>query len=266
MLIDFSKEEFDIIVQAGQSNSEGCGLGDAATPFVPNYNTWFLNSDYSLYMEQKGKSPLSPAHDCYITIAQEKVVGNCIIGDFSLSFSAEYINNGRLDTGRKLLIIRSAVGGTGFSDSRWGASDDLFLRMLDMIRTAITLNPQNRLVAFLWHQGETDAMFNVDKDTHYKNLKKLIEIVRNTFECNELPFIAADFVNQWKTDNMVICKPVVEAIREVCSTIGNAGFVETAELQSNDQRLGNEDTIHFCREAIDQLGVKYFKAFMELRP
>ena len=29
MLRDFSKEAFDIIIQAGQSNAEGCGLGPA---------------------------------------------------------------------------------------------------------------------------------------------------------------------------------------------------------------------------------------------
>ena len=35
-LRDFSKEKFDIIVLAGQSNGEGLGYGDASRPSKPN--------------------------------------------------------------------------------------------------------------------------------------------------------------------------------------------------------------------------------------
>ena len=46
MLKDFSKEEFDIIIQAGQSNSEGCGVGDVENPYTPNDSIWYLNNDF----------------------------------------------------------------------------------------------------------------------------------------------------------------------------------------------------------------------------
>ena len=73
------------------------------------------------------------------------------------------IESGKLKPGRKLLIIRAAIGGTGFSDERWGMTDDLYLRMIEMIKTALELNSKNKLAAFLWHQGETDAILNVKK-------------------------------------------------------------------------------------------------------
>lgn len=246
MLRDFSKEDFDIIIQAGQSNSEGCGLGDAENPYSANDNIWYLNNDFS------------------ISMAQERILGNSIVGDFSLSFAREYVESGKLMTGRKVLIIRAAVGGTGFLDNRWKPNDDLYLRMIEMIKTAISMNTKNKLVVFLWHQGETDASLNADFQTHYNNLSTLINNVRTIFDCENLPFIAGDFVQHWKTENMEICTPVINAIKEVCLTIGNSAFVETTGLQSNDQKIGNQDTIHFCREALYQLGMKYFSAFENL--
>ncbi len=246
MLKDFSKEQFDIVLQAGQSNSEGSGIGNALKPFQPSEDIWYLNNDFT------------------ISKAQELVSGNNIVGNFSLSFAGEYANKGVLDKGRKLLIIRAAVGGTGFLDKRWGMQDDLFLRMMEMIKTALVLNSQNRLVTFLWHQGETDAILKADYKTHYKNLSALINSVRYTFDCDKLPFLAADFVKQWKNDNYELCEPVVNAMQDICGSIGNAQFIDSEGLQSNDQKLGNGDTIHFCRESLNQLGSLYFNAFCKI--
>jgi len=246
MLRDFSQEQFDIVIQAGQSNSEGCGLGAATAPFVPSSDILYLQNDFS------------------ICAAHEYVAGNEIVGNFSLAFCTEYINSGKLQLGRKILIIRAAVGGTGFLDHHWGLSDDLYLRMMDLIQTALELNSENRLIALLWHQGETDAIMNADQPTHFNHLSTMINSVRNLFACQDLPFIAGDFVSQWKNDNLAICLPVIAAMKDVCASIGQARFVETDELQSNDQKIGNLDTIHFCREAIDQLGVKYFNAYCDI--
>lgn len=246
MLRDFSKEEFDIILQAGQSNSEGCGLGKATQPFAQNGDVFYMNNDLS------------------ISLAQERVWANDVVAEYSLSFCTRYIEDNRLQSGRKILVVRAAVGGTGFLDNRWGMTDDLFLRMMEMTKTALELNPKNRLVAFLWHQGETDAIYNADKKTHFNNLSNLLNAVRTEFNCPDLPFVAGDFVKHWKMDNIGICTPVIDAIKETCEVAGNAKFVYTDELLSNDQAINNEDTIHFCRESINELGLKYYKAFTEI--
>ena len=246
MVKDFSSEQFDIVIQAGQSNSEGCGLGDTSTPFIPNEKILYMHGDFS------------------ISIAQAHTWDTVPIGNFSLSFATEYVSKGKLQEGRKLLVLRTAVGGTGFSDKRWGIGDDLFTRMMDMTKTALALNTKNKLVALLWHQGETDAGNNVSRDVHYKNLTTLVNTVRSTFNCDNLPFIAGDFVNEWKIANLSICEPVVTAIKDTCADIGNAKFVETSELLSNNQQVGNEDTIHFSKDALDKLGRKYFEAFCEI--
>lgn len=249
MLKDFTKEAFDVIIQAGQSNAEGCGLGPVDVPYQTTDKIWA--------MEQNGT----------IGIAAEQVCGNDVRSNFALSFADEYVKAGLLKAGRKVLILRTAVGGTGFLDNRWKPQDDLFIQMTDMIRTALALNVDNRLICLIWHQGETDAVYNASYDVHYENLFTLVKLTRETFRAPELPFIAADFVHQWRDDNAGICAPVLDAIRAVCRDCGNAAFVETDGLLSNrqqseqDGRTVIDDTIHFSRRALYTLGKRYFDAY-----
>ncbi len=243
MLRDFTKEQYDIILQAGQSNSEGYGFGEASQPYEPVDEVHYLNSDGS------------------ISVAQETVRENWTVGNFALSFCRRYIAGGRLKPGRKLLVVRAALGGTAFLDNRWGMKDDLYLQMLEMTRTALSLNPLNRLAAFLWHQGESDAWLNAGYQVHYNHVYQMVTSVRKLFDCESLPFIAGDMVQQWISENSAICKPVTEAMRDLCREIGNAAFVESEGLESNKQKIGIEDTIHFCRESLYQLGERYFEAY-----
>lgn len=248
MLHDFKKDAFDVIIQAGQSNAEGYGVGDVDEPYAPCDSVWYLNIDRT------------------IVCAAEETDGNYVRTNFSLAFAKEYIDGGKLKDGRKLLIIRAAAGGTGFSDHRWGMNEDLYLRMMDMIRTAVELNPENRLVAFLWHQGEADSVWHADYDKHYNNLRILVQSVRDTFNAPELPFIAGDFVYHWRDENADVCAPVLKAIRSVCADMNNCAFVETDGLKSNWQELGDirPDPIHFSRRASYELGKRYYEAFKRI--
>ena len=73
MLKDFTKEKFDIIIQAGQSNADGTGFGNTDEPYVPDGRVWYMNGDDT------------------ISLAVEKVNGNGIQSNFSLPFAREYI-------------------------------------------------------------------------------------------------------------------------------------------------------------------------------
>ncbi len=251
MLKDFAKESFDIIIQAGQSNSEGYGFGNVEDPYEPNDRVWYMNNDFT------------------ISCATEKVAGNEIQSNYALSFAREYLSSGLLKEGRKLLILRTSVGGTGFLCNDWNLTGRLYLRMMDMIHTALTLNKENRAVVLLWHQGETDAQLGATYSVHYNHLMGLLESVRREFEISELPFVAADFVHHWKNENVDICTPVVNAVRDVCQKCGHGAFVDTDGLLSNFQELrrnplGWEDTIHFSRKSLYILGKRYFKTFLSL--
>ena len=251
MLKDFTKEKFDIFIQAGQSNSEGYGFGEVENPYKPREEVYYLTREFM------------------IERAREQLTENKAQSNLGLPFVREYIENGMLKEGRKILILRAAVGGSGFVDKHWGMNDDLYLRMMDMIKTALELNPENRLVALLWHQGETDAQKGVSYETHYNNLKNLVSSVREVFSVKELPFIAGDFVHHWKNDNLDLANPIVDAIRAVCKDCQPSAFVESDGLLSNLQELGYNplgwtDTIHFSRKAVYELGLRYFKTFAEI--
>jgi len=264
---------YDIIIQAGQSNSQGCGLGETAEEYTDREEVLYFTPEFT------------------VEIAREDVYEWGKQNNFSLAFAREYVK-ADLKRGRKLLILRAAVGGTGFSDKRWGPEDDLYLRMMEMIRRALwqmtknltssphstlhaphsditsqfsALNSQfnmgSRLIALLWHQGETDAVNGMSKELYYENLKWLVESVRNGFGCPKLPFIAGDFVSEWKNKNIKACEPIIAATRELCQNIGNAAFVETAGLKSNNEDHGNGDDIHFSRDALNILGKRYFEAY-----
>ena len=260
MLKDFTKEKFDIIIQAGQSNAEGNGMGEVEKPYKPNDDVWFMCG------------PLDK-HEFYMYPAHEGVRENEILSNFIFKFAENYVADERLKDGRKLLILCTAVGGTGFIDGQWKMTDCYYLRMMDMIRTALALNPENRLVGLIWHQGESDSLFKATVDVHYNHLMTLLNSVRDEFKVPEIPFVAGDFVYDWRDKHAEVCAPVLEAIRKVCADYPYGEFVESDGLTSNMQQLNRKtpcsgqmiiDDIHFSRKALYEFGDRYYKAYTSI--
>ncbi len=71
MLLDFTKIPFDVIIQAGQSNSEGCGFGPADLPYEPNERVMYMNRDDT------------------VSMAVERVERGAVQTNFGLSFARE---------------------------------------------------------------------------------------------------------------------------------------------------------------------------------
>ncbi len=265
--MNYTSEAYDIIIQAGQSNAQGCGRGPVTEEYIPDEDIMYLYQNYT--NEDKivdgiwkaAINVLDPAF--YIDIADERSDEAGKVGDFSLTFCKEYKKNRLLKQGRKLLVIRAGVGGTGFKKGHWGLADEMYLRMLDMIDYALSLNSENRITAFLWHQGEHDAFEGNDPDIFESQLRTMIDSVKARYNIPTVPFISADFVNEWKSENIDICTPIVEKIKTVTASEGGA-FVETSDLPSNNQKTGNGDGIHFCRESLHTLGKRYFDAYQTI--
>ena len=260
--MDYSKEKFDIIIQGGQSNAEGYGRGKVDSPYIPNEQIFYLNNtDYTWDHPNR----IFTYTDAFaVQIAKEwEFAGNPedTCGDFSLSFAQEYIKRGYLQADRKILVVRAAVGGTGFYDHIWGVNDPLGERLYKMTEYALSLNPENRIIAFLWHQGEDDVCLGNPVANYYSQLKALFDKVREKF--GNMPLIAGDFAHAWK--DYLPAEPIRNIIRKVISDCGNGYFVETNGLSSNSQVLGDTDAVHFSKEGIYELGKRYFNAFMQLK-
>ncbi len=258
--MDLSEEKLDIIIEGGQSNADGTGIGPVTDEYIPTPAVLYLVSDKTVSADgiiEYSDKPFT------VEIAKERPSGDTFIGDFALTFSEEYIKSGLLKDGRKILIVRAAVGGTGFQRKHWGLRDIVYKKMTEMTDHALSFNPENRIVAFLWHQGEHDAYEGNAPENYRKQLTALIKDVRSRYGAR-LPFIAGDFANEWKTENIKTTEPIVNEIRRVVNEIGDARFAETSDLPSNNQKLHNGDNIHFCRESLHILGRRYFEAFKTL--
>ena len=256
---------YDIIIQAGQSNAEGCGYGPVTKEFVPSPNAFYLSSEKTVDVID-GLLKIEYADVPFeIVPAEERIINDITYGDFSLTFAEEYEKAGLLKEGRKILIVRAAVGGTGFCVKQWGIGMQLYDKLLEMTEYALNLGGDNRIVAFLWHQGERDSI----EEGAYQNYKELLTAQTADFRARygEVPFIAADFVHDWKSKYWEECERVVQITREITKEIGNAGFVETSDLKSNHQQNGEEctDDIHFCRESLHVLGRRYFDVFQKIK-
>ena len=271
------KTGYDIIIQAGQSNAQGCGIttrsgGDRI--YTPRDEVLYYADDFE-------KTDLidkcSDGSKFEVCIAKERGDEVYAVNNFSLPFAEEYLKAGLLKRERKLLIIRAAVGGTGFRDGHWGKADDLYLRMLETIKNALKLDygeNDHRIVAFLWHQGEAEVARETTAERVYNDLKYLVESVRDIFGIHKAPFIAGDFVQDWKnaSDEMKeLSELVAGAIRNVCEDLPFAAFVSSEGLLSNRQDPTSPDTggvkqdnIHFCHAAQNALGIRYFEKFAEL--
>lgn len=242
MLKDFTKMRFDIIVAAGQSNCLGAGLGDVEFPYKPKDSIMALNPDFT------------------ISKATERIKGNSLRGSFPLYFADLYLENGYLKDDRFILIIKSASGGTGFAKKHWGKGDEFSLRMFEMVETALSLNPENKVVAFLWHQGEHDVSNNTPPLKQLEYLRILLQDIKNEIGTN-FPLIAGDFVHDFKLNKIGDANGISGTIKIAFSEI-DGYFVETDGLKSNNEVLkNNHEIVHFSRECLPELAKRYFEKF-----
>lgn len=264
-------EKLDIIVLAGQSNAEGNGKGDAVD-YIPDKRILLMNDDSMPHFEKTGdKSRLVlnyPARDC-VSVAEEPQNQDGKRGNLCLSFARCYAEK-FLKSDRKILIVNGAVGGTGFARKEWGKHNILYVRLVNMLKKALEFNSENRIAAFLWHQGECDSVENPSWDsekrylTHYKNLTEMLSDFKNTFGLESLPFVAGGFAEEWYLKNKTACDAVLKAVRKTCETL-KGGFVGTSDLKSNNQKVGDGDDLHFCRDALFTLGERYFNAYCKIK-
>ncbi len=265
---------YDIIILGGQSNAEGTGLGPTTVPYQVDENILMLRDGGKYgYEEQEDGSMkyfVTEPYTFVTEIAKERNDGTQSYGMFALTFAKKYIEAGLLDEGRKLLIINGASGGTGFAGKQWGIGNVLHTRLTLMMKEA-KKDGDDRFVAFLWHQGEHDAFENAEapaerrREFYRADLAATVSDIRRKANDSSLPFIAGEFVSEWKDKNADACDAVLAATSDVCADLGSGRLVMARDLPSNNQTVGNGDDIHFCRESLRILGERYFDAFCEIK-
>lgn len=254
-------DKYDIFIQAGQSNADGYGHGPAECPYVPDERILYFTAGNP----EAGEYYPKGEYTIQIAAERPKADGDPEdrVGDFALSFAQKYVEAGLLAPDRKLLIVRTAVGGTGFLKHYWQVGDPLYLRMLQMTDYVMNLNPENRLMGLLWHQGEHEAAFHNGPQVYHEQLRDVVESVRQHYGKPDLPFVCGGFCDEWARNNQPDSDIIMDVIRSVAKETGGQ-YIETGDLRSNNQKFGSGDEIHFCREDLQELGRRYFDAYQKL--
>ena len=274
--MDLHNKKYDIVVIAGQSNAEGNGLFDEDLIYNLD-NVYELVDKNNCYLQVEPTVKLIYTLPFEFTIKNyEEMLDSASLRRASLvsSFAYEYINNGCLKEGRDLLIIKDAIGGTGFSRNEWGITSVLYKRLKEMTAYALSLNKENRIVAFLWHQGEHDAFENEGfsleerydfyKESFFKQFKDYID----TFNLKDLILIGGEFVPYWvNTGYTDKSNAIYKATKDaIYSLTGNDALVSSEGLLSNYETNNKiEDYAHFSRKSVYELGRRYFNKFIEIK-
>ena len=263
--------KYDIIVVAGQSNAEGNGLGNLRGKYLHKKKIDMLVDCNKplITFDDNGVLQRQQLSLNIVSFGESKNSDGEMLGSFPLSFSSSYVDKGYLEFDRKVLLVNCAIGGTGFARYQWGNNTYLQNRMFEMIDYALSKGKDNRIVAFLWHQGEHDAFENSDlsiktkKSYYYEKFKNLVCKFQEKYG-NNIPIIGGDFSYEWINDgNFEQCKSISDATKKVLKEVGGA-FVKTNGLQSNNQAVQNGDKIHFSRQSLYILGKRYFNKFTKI--
>lgn len=243
---------FDIVLIAGQSNTDsGTGLDnsvDTAAADILQLGRFGANN----YQVIDAVEPLDH-HD-----------KNPVKIGFGLTFANQYVKNGFLKEGRNLLLIPCGCGGTGFKDKRWNKGDDLYNDALRRVNYVLRGNPNNRVVAILWHQGEQDVEWMTDfgyqaaLDRMIGNMR--IDIIRNG---DSIPFILGGMVPFWvsqepkRSDRQKV-------LIDTPNRIDFCGYADPTQPFVLSKPNDWEDMIHYDANQQREFGKRYFKTYLEV--
>lgn len=126
---------------------------------------------------------------------------------------------------------------------------------------ALSLNSENRVVAFLWHQGEHEAVENNPPEIFDRQLSEMFRDLRAKY--GDIPFISGDFCRDWADRHLDVTMPIRKKIKAITERFDGL-FVETDGLLSNDEVTANADIIHLSAQSQHVFGERYFAAFEKL--
>lgn len=251
---------YDIIVVAGQSNAEGNGRSLKTTLF-PYYRT---DSDIKIlkripHIVWKKVLPDKKVQIInYTNFYTFKNAAPFKPGNYGFSlFFAKLYKEKYLQNGRKILLLNTAIGGTSFCCNHWGKDEPLSQNTIFLTQEVSKANPNNSLKCVLWHQGESDSDIDLPENYYYDKLKEFVTDFRTTID-NDLIFIFGDMQQDWKKTKPNSCI-TSDATRKIVSELNNTAFVESDGLAGNVN-----DIIHFSKASQEELGNRYFTAFLTL--
>ena len=231
VLADASSQSFDIILLIGQSNMVGRtgpidGVLDAQDSRVLQYGS-------TRQVLESAFDPLDHLDETPNTVGP------------GLSLAKHYADN-YLQSGRKVLLVPAADGGTSFGTGFWQPGGTGYNNAIARANEAIALGINSRIVMMAWHQGESDSAMS--ESVYASNLDTLISGYRSSITgATDCPFIVGE-INPLSAQYGA---GVAAALLDTPNRVANTGYVETADLPLSG------DNLHFTAVSSRALGVRY---------
>ncbi|EMY34312.1 hypothetical protein D477_010186, partial [Arthrobacter crystallopoietes BAB-32] len=253
---DPRKAGSDVVLLLGQSNMQGAG-----TPYDPGLDIRMDGID-----QFAGSGPhagkVLPAEDPLHHVTTYLFNGAASVGP-GMEFARQFWLRQPAD--RRVLLVPAARGGTSFAggaDYSWDPDNttarvNLAHRAISECKTALALNPNHRLAAILWHQGESDALPGKSARWYRNKLLQLIDLLRAEF--GQVPFLVGGMVPEWVAWDRKLRGPFDAVHRAIPKDRPLTAFVEGpagAGLPG--------DIIHYSAAGARELGLRYYQAFAAL--
>ena len=230
-----SKEKYDVFLLIGQSNMAGRGYMIEGDDLPFSKNVFLLND--------KGEiEPASNPLNKYSTIRKEMPMQRIGPG---FGFSRKLAEK----TGRKILLVVNARGGSSIKDWKVGAEKAYYNEAVRRTEQALAHN--GKLKAILWHQGETDATDH----GYMEELADMVTNMRKDLKARKVPFIAGE-IAYWMKEY----EGFNERIVNISEYISNSACISA----ENCSMLKDEEDPHFSREAQIILGERYADAVLRI--
>lgn len=205
-----------------------------------------------------------------------------------MPFARRYANE-YVAPNRKVLIVPGALGSTSivYWDNKftWSQKIDLYSDLKTRVQSALQQPGSNRIVAILWHPGESDIQYlhfkatGIDPNTYIPGytsripdidaygtiLVELIERMRTDFGAAKCtPFLMGEPTSAWmQNDSQAVrLKDQLRAqLLSITEDVECVGFVSSSGLLSNIEQVRVESDVHFSAAALREYGARYFEAF-----
>ncbi|WP_317230793.1 sialate O-acetylesterase [Clavibacter sp. MX14-G9D] len=250
--VESTGEGYDVVVVLGQSNAQGVGTGwdPAVDVSVPGLD--------QLAGSGTRAGQIVPAKDSLSHVTTWTTTGGVQSVGPGMQLGRRLLADAR--PGRKVLIVPAAMASTsmtGDGSYAWNPADtrsrvNLFTRALGQIDQALAQDPDNRLVAVVWAQGESDAT-RTDAAGYQGMLLDLVDRLGARY--GEVPFLIGGMVPEWLSASPL--RQAIDTAQQGMPALrSNVSYVPGAAGHSRV-----EDSIHYTAAGARAMGDKYFAAY-----
>lgn len=157
----------------------------------------------------------------------------------------------------ELILVPCAEGGSGFGDDLWGVNDTHYLDTVARLNHIASIRPNAFLPAFLWHQGEEDAMLGTPIATYEAELDATIAGLRNdvTLADANTPFLLGEMVRAWVDAGPASRYYIQVAVNDTPNRVSRCGVVSSVGLAGGGRDVN--DIVHFTSASYRTLGQRY---------